>query len=104
MIIQINTDKNIAATDKSSAYFDSTISEALSRYSDKISRLEVHLSDENSHKEGLKDKRCMLEARVEGMQPVAVTNQASSTEQALSGALDKLKASLHTIVGKLKTY
>ena len=104
MIIQINTDKNITATDKSSAYFESTISEALSRYSDKISRLEVHLSDENSHKEGLNDKRCMLEARVEGMQPIAVTNQADSTEQALNGALDKLNSTLHTIFGKLKTH
>ena len=104
MIIQINTDKNIAGTEKSSAYFDSTISEALSKYSDKISRLEVHLSDENSHKEGLNDKRCMLEARVEGMKPVAVTNQAATTDQAIDGALDKLKASLHTIFGKLKTH
>jgi len=104
MIIQINTDRNTTGSEKLTAYFNSTISEALTRYSENISRLEVHLSDENSHKEGLDDKRCMLEARVEGMKPIAVTNQAGSTEQALSGALDKLEASLHTIFGKLKTY
>ena len=104
MIIQINTDKNIAGSDKLSAYLESTTSEALSRFSDKISRLEVHLSDENSHKEGLNDKRCMLEARIDGMQPIAVTYQADTTEQAINGALDKLKASLHTTFGKLKTY
>jgi len=104
MIIQINTDKNIAGTDKLSAYLDSAITEELARYSDKISRLEVHLSDENSHKEGQNDKRCMLEARVEGIQPIAVTNQAATTEQAIDGALDKLKASLQTIFGKLKTH
>ncbi len=104
MKIQINTDKNITASDELSAYLESTISDTLTRFSDKITRLEVHLSDENSRKEGLDDKRCMLEARIEGMQPIAVTNQAGSTEQALSGALDKLEASLHTIFGKLKTY
>ena len=104
MIIQINTDKNITGSDKLSAYLDSTISESLLRFSDKISRLEVHLSDDNSHKEGLNDKRCMLEARIEGMQPIAVTNLGDTTEQAISGALDKLKASLYTIFGKLKTY
>ncbi len=104
MIIQINTDKNITGSEKLSAYLDTTISESLSRFSDKISRLEVHLSDENSHKEGLNDKRCVLEARIEGMQPVAVTNQAGTTEHAINGALDKLKASLDTILGKLKTY
>lgn len=104
MIIQINTDKNITGSDKLSAYLDTTISQSLLRFSDKISRLEVHLSDENSHKEGLNDKRCMLEARIEGMQPIAVTNLGGTTEQAISGALDKLKASLDTIFGKLKTY
>ncbi len=46
----------------------------------------------------------MLEARIEGMQPIAVTNEAGTTEEAINGALDKLKASLHTIFGKLKTY
>jgi len=104
MIIQINTDKNITGSDETSASIESTISEALNRFSGKISRLEVHLSDENSQKEGLSDKRCMLEARIEGMQPIAVTNQAGTMEQAIDGAIEKLKASLQTILGKLKTY
>ena len=104
MIIQINTDKNITGSEELTAYLNSTISEALIRYSDKITRLEVHLSDENSHKEGLDDKRCVLEVRVEGMKPIAVTNQADTTEKALSGALDKVVATLHTLFGKLKSY
>jgi len=104
MIIQINTDKNITGSEKLTAYLESTVSGALTRFSDKISRLEVHLSDENSHKEGLNDKRCMLEARIEGMQPIAVTNQDGTMEQAIDGAIEKLKASLQTILGKLKTY
>ncbi len=104
MIIQINTDKNITGSDETSASIESTISAALNRFSGKISRLEVHLSDENSQKEGLSDKRCMLEARIEGMQPIAVTNQAGTMEQAIDGAIEKLKASLQTIFGKLKTY
>jgi hypothetical protein len=37
-----------------------------------------------------------LEARLEGKQPIAVS-QAENEELALSGALDKLKASLKTI-------
>ena len=46
----------------------------------------------------------MLEARIEGMHPIAVTDQAGTTEHAINGALDKLKASLDAIFGKLKTY
>lgn len=104
MIIQINTDSNITGSDELSAYLESTISDALARFSDKITRVELHLSDENSHKEGQNDKRCMLEARIEGMQPIAVTNQDGTMEQALDGALDKLVTSLQTIFGKLRTY
>ena len=104
MIIQTNTDKNITGSDELSAYIESTISDALTRFSDKISRVEVHLSDENSHKEGQNDKRCMLEARIEGMKPIAVTHQDVTMEQAIDGALDKLETSLQTIFGKLRTY
>jgi len=45
-----------------------------------------------------------LEARLEGMQPIAVTNHDSTIEQAVNGALDKLKASLDSAIGKLRQH
>lgn len=42
----------------------------------------------------------MIEARLEGMQPIAVTNDSNSHEQAVEGALGKLKTSLETILGR----
>lgn len=104
MIIQFNTDNNIAGSERQNAYFSTTISEALSRFSNHITRLEVHITDENGHKEGKDDQRCMIEARLEGMQPIAVTNHADTIEHAVRGAVDKLKASLDTAIGRLKTY
>jgi hypothetical protein len=71
---------------------------------DRVTRLEVHFNDENSHKGGEDDKRCMLEARLEGMQPIAVTNNGATEEHALKGAIDKLKAALDTIIGRLRNY
>ena len=50
----------------------------MAHLSDRITRIEVHLSDENSLKGGDHDKRCMLEARIAGMQPLAVTHLAES--------------------------
>jgi len=100
MIIQLNTDKNIEGSEKLSAYLTSFISEELSRFNKQITRVEVHLSDENGAKEGLKDKRCMLEARLEGMKPIAVTNHADTHEQAVEGALEKLMTSIDTVIGK----
>jgi hypothetical protein len=46
----------------------------------------------------------MIEARLEGMKPIAVTNHANTSKQAVTGAVDKLKSSLTTIQGRLKNY
>jgi|SRR5450759_3838130 len=104
MIIQLNTDKNLAGTEKLSAYLNSFISEELSRFSHQITRVEVHLSDVNGPKDGLNDKRCLIEARLEGMKPIAVSNNANTHEQAIEGAIEKLKTSLETVIGRLRTH
>ncbi len=102
MTIQFNTDHNTIGNEKLSTYFSSLLGKKLERFIDLITRLEVHLSDENGEKEGLNDKRCMLEARLEGRQPIAVTNDANTHEKAVSGAIDKLVASLDKIQGRMK--
>lgn len=104
MIIQFNTDNNIAGSEKLNDYFSTTLSDSLSRFSDQITRLEVHLTDENSNKEGQNDKRCMLEARLEGHQPFAVSNNGDTIEQAVKGAADKLKSSLDTVIGRMRNH
>ncbi len=101
MIIQLNTDNNVKGSEAFDAHVTGLISEELSTFSKHITRVEVHLSDENSHKEGQDDKRCMLEARIKGKKPIAVINHADNHDQSLSGAIDKLKASLDTIFGRL---
>lgn len=100
MTIQFNTDHNIPGTEALKAPLAAIISERLSRNSSLITRLEVHLSDQDGNKEGPNDKRCMIEARLEGMQPIAVTNDSNTHEQAVEGAVDKLNTSLETILGR----
>jgi ribosome-associated translation inhibitor RaiA len=104
MQIQFNTDKNVILNKEKIASSTSLISEELSRFSTQITRLEIHLSDEDGNKDGLNDKRCMVEARLAGMQPIAVTDRANTNEQAIFGAIDKLKTSLETLTGRLKNY
>ncbi len=104
MKILFNTDNNIIVSKELRTPFISLISEELSRFSHQITRVEVHLSDENGDKEGLNDKRCTIEARLEGMKPIAVTNHANTHEQAVEGAIDKLKTSLDTIIGRLRNH
>ena len=104
MIIQINSGHNIAGDEELIGNTEHTIAESLKRFDKQISRIEVHLNDENSHKSGNNDKRCMLEARLEGMQPIAVTSHANTNEEALKDALDKLKSLLDTTLGKLQNH
>ena len=79
MQIQINTDHNLQGHESPAESVRATVENALKRFSTHITRVEVHLGDENGSKRGRDDKRCMMEARLEGHQPVAVTHHAAST-------------------------
>lgn len=64
MQIQINTDRHIEGHEAMVAQVRGVVKSALSRHEDLITRVEVHLSDENSNKKGGNDDiRCMMEAQ-----------------------------------------
>lgn len=104
MQIQFNTDSTIEGHERMQAHFTTVIAEHFKRFEDKITRVEVHVGDENNEKFGLDDKRCLIEVRLAGKNPVAVTNHADTIEKAISGATDKMKKVLHTTFDKLKTH
>ena len=103
MQIQINTGHNIEVHETLIAEISGIVESALSRFSEHITRLEVHLSDENSDKKAGHDAiRCMIEARIEGRQPIAVTHQASSLDLSVNGAADKLTRLIGHTLGRRK--
>lgn len=87
--------------EKLAACVKGVVESTLSRFREQITRVEVHLSDENGHKSGQDDKRCVMEARIEGRQPTAVTHQAANLDQAVNGAADKLQRSTESTLGRL---
>ena len=103
MRIQINTDHNIEVHEALAAEISGAVNSALSRFSDHITQLEIHLSDENSDKkDGHDDMRCMMEARLEGRQPIAIIHQAASLDLAINGAADKLTRLVEHTLGRLR--
>lgn len=100
MTIQINTDKTINGDEKQIDFFKNLIEEELDRFKSQITRIEVHLKDENGTKDGVNDITCHLEARLEGLQPIGVTNHSNSVHSSLEGAISKIKTSIETIIGK----
>ena len=101
MIIQVNTDHKIDGSERLTEYVKELINGSLSRFTSHLTRIEVHITEDGAHKGGQGNKKCVLEARVEGMQPIAVTEHAETADLAVKGGLDKLKAALSSIMGKL---
>jgi ribosome-associated translation inhibitor RaiA len=102
MQIQLNTDHNVEGHEALAAQVSGTVESALSRFSEHITRVEVHLSDENAGKSGEHDKRCLMEARLEGRHPIAVTHQAATLDQAVDGAAEKLTHMIESTIGRLR--
>lgn len=104
MIIQINTDNTISGEKRTEDFFNSQIAEALQRFESHITRIEVHLKDESGKKDGFNEISCLLEARLEGRQPIAITNQANTINLAVTGAIEKIKSAIETILGKIQEH
>ena len=103
MIVQIHTDPNIESTEALKNQVEALVAGAVARFADRISRVQVHLGDENSSaKGGANDKRCMIEARVDGRPPIAVTAQAATLDEAMDGAADKIERSLARDMERLR--
>ncbi len=100
MQIQVHTDKNVNVNDGMVQRIEAELESALSRFSDHITRVEIHLGDENAAKSSDADKRCMMVARPAGKQPVAVTHHAASVGEACSGAVHKLEALIESSYGR----
>ncbi len=102
MQIQVHTGKQVDGGENFIEYVSTEIEETLRRFEERITRVEVHFADENSSsKSSDDDKRCVLEARLTGMQPISVTAHASSVRFALDNALDKMKSTLTRTLDKL---
>jgi Sigma 54 modulation protein / S30EA ribosomal protein len=100
MQVLLNTDHSVTDFDTLNMHVDAVVSEALNRHREHITRVEVHIGDENGKKSGPDDKRCMMEARLDRRPPVAVTHHADSVESAVHGAARSLAKAIEKVVGR----
>jgi ribosome-associated translation inhibitor RaiA len=104
MQVQVNHDNHVRIGEEVSERLTQVLESSLSQFADRITRIEMHLGDENADKGGGTDKRCMLEARLANLEPIVVTHQAESLQLAFEGALEKLDRALSHAIGKLETH
>ncbi len=100
MQIQINTDHPVEGHEALAAWATGEIKHALSHFRAHITRVEVHLSDKNAHKSGSKDMSCVMEVRLPGHQPMAVTQHGDTLYQCVTGATEKLKRLIEHNLGR----
>ena len=103
MQIEIHTDGNIEGHEALTAQVSGAVESALRRFGEHITRVDVHLSDENSdRKVGYNAMRCMMEARLQGRLPIVVTHQATTLDETVDGAADKLTRLIEHTLGRLR--
>lgn len=101
MQINVNTDKTIEHHNGLDDHVNKVVQAALQRFGEHISRVEVHLSENNAKKSSDGDIRCMMEARVNGYQPIAVSDHNATLHQSINGAADKLQRAIESALGRL---
>ena len=100
MLVQINTDHNVHGTEAVATELTEVVEAALQRFSDRITRVVVHIGDENGPKGGKDDIRCLLEARLEGRQPIVVTHHASTVLLAVHSAAGDMAKVIESTLGR----
>lgn len=105
MQIVVNTDNHIQGDERLIEVVESIVEDSLDRFADRLTRVEVHLTDENSRaKISEDDKRCVLEARPAGRSPLSVTHHGGTVQQAVEGAAEKLEKVLEKTLDRLDQY
>ena len=98
MQVLVNSDLHIDLTERVQGVLEGR----LERFGERITRVEVALRDLNSLKLGERDKRCIMEARLGGMEPIAVSHEAPTLTEAIHVAADKLERAVADALGGLE--
>ena len=100
MQVQFNSDSSVMGTQNVAERIETQVREKIARFEDRLTRLEIHVRDENGAKGGSDDKACTIEARPRGEAPVSVTAHAADVDAASRQAATKLVKLLDHQFGK----
>lgn len=101
MQVLVNSDNHIVGSESVTQRVETIVEGTLQRFENRITRVEVHLNDVNSDKPGKDDKRCMMEARIGGLKPIAVTAHAATLVDAIDAAAEKLERAIEHTLGRI---
>jgi len=91
MKVRIDHDDHIRSSQARADEIEALISSHLGRFGESITSVQVHLSDENGPRFTPDDKRCLLEARLAGREPIVVSQHADSVRRAVALSVSRLE-------------
>ena len=100
MKIQVNSDCTFAVDARLTQFVEGEVNRLLDRFANRLTRVEVHLTDVDNMKSGNADKRCLIEARPAGAQPRTASAKSTKVSSAVDEALRKMQRSLITFFGR----
>lgn len=101
MEIQVHADHHVRGAGGLTAMVEDEVTEGLAAFADRITRVDVHLSDENVGTRAEADIRCLVEARPAGHEPVVVTRHAPTPLEATESASRQMHDLLVGMFGRL---
>jgi ribosome-associated translation inhibitor RaiA len=94
MKVRISHDDHIRSSQQRDEEIERLVDEHLGRFGEVITSVQVHLSDENGPRVTQGDRRCLMEARVAGREPIVASYRADTVRQAVSGAASRLERAI----------
>ncbi len=82
--------QNIDHSDAVDDHVTTHLQDRLARFAERLTRVEVHLGDDNAHKAGPNDKRCMIEARAAHHEPLIAEAHHGDLYAAINEATNKI--------------
>lgn len=100
MQVQFNSDSSVMGTENVATRVEASVRGKLARFEERLTRIEVHVRDENGPKHGAEDKACTIEARPRGARAIGVTEHAETVDAAARKAATTLAQRLDRHFGK----
>jgi ribosome-associated translation inhibitor RaiA len=102
MHVQVKAGNDVKTNETWMAEIGAIVNGTLDRFDRQLTSVEVFIGDENGRaKRGHRDKRCVIEARLAGMKPIAVHTHASTFETAVNECAEKIERTLDRRLGRL---
>lgn len=98
MHVQLTTDNHVDGGEGLQRHVESVVGDTLERFGARVTRVDVHVGDANGRKAG--SEWCSMEAKLAGLQPIAVKVEAATLNKAIDEAAEKLLRAIDRTVGR----